>query len=202
MLGPQTVALCEGKCCLLDGCLAFAWIANTGQCHLKNKSIPSNFHPGSKGTTCGILPGNPTPPPGPSPGPPPGPAPPRPPAPPMPAPTPGPPDPAAPRPHFLFILQDDMGYDDAGFNNPASVPYSAAITQLATDGIRLTNHYVYGNFDILFDRVSRIPPPHEPSDTLYLSPMLIGSCMVLAIRWYAQFTSSGTGTARPPGGRS
>jgi hypothetical protein len=30
--------------------------------------------------------------------------------------------PHAPRPNFVFILQDDLGFDDIGFNNPESVP--------------------------------------------------------------------------------
>ena len=135
----QTVAQCEAKCCSLDGCLAFAYVVATEQCHLKNQSTPSNFKPGFKGTTCGIFPANPAPRPTPGPVPPA----PRPPAPPVPAPTPGPPDPTAPRPHFLFILQDDLGFDDVGFNNPESAPFSPAITRLAAEGIALTNHYVH-----------------------------------------------------------
>lgn len=143
--GPvPSVEACSAACCSTKGCEAFAWKVSTSpnahECHLKNQATPGRMTH-DKNTICGILPGNPggqPPVPGPMPGPPPGPTPP-----PVPAPTPGPPDPTAPRPHFVFILQDDLGFDDVGWNNPESAPYSKAITGLAHDGIILTNHYVH-----------------------------------------------------------
>ena len=55
----------------------------------------------------------------------------------------------------------------------------------------------YGNFGIILDRgslLSSAPPPHAPCVMLCRVPMLIGCRLVLAIRWYARFASSGTWT--------
>ena len=128
-------------CCALcaaeapaGACLAFVFSAGgTDNCKLKTKVTSTES--GNKGFSCGIFPGG-----GPLPAPTP---PPTPPAPPPPTPAPTPPDPSAPRPHFVFVLQDDLGFDDVGFNNPESVPYSPAITALAREGMVLNNHYVH-----------------------------------------------------------
>ena len=51
-----------------------------------------------------------------------------------------------------------------------------------------------GNFDTGFDHLSRISQrdhPIVPCDVPYFVPMLIGCCLVLAIRWCARFTPSG-----------
>jgi arylsulfatase A-like enzyme len=50
---------------------------------------------------------------------------------------------AAVKPHLVFLLQDDLGFDDIGFNNPASKPFSPTITSLAQESIVLNNHYVH-----------------------------------------------------------
>lgn len=46
-------------------------------------------------------------------------------------------------PHIISILQDDLGFYDAGFANPTAAAYSQNITQLAKEGIRLTHHYTH-----------------------------------------------------------
>eukprot|EP00040_Diaphanoeca_grandis_P018827 m.99054 g.99054 ORF g.99054 m.99054 type:complete len:628 (+) comp27128_c0_seq1:456-2339(+) len=123
---------CCNYCSLDSNCGAFAFESDQAQknCHLK-VNAPA-ITPGD-GVVCGYFKGK-----GPQPTPPPSPPVPPPPRPPQP-----PPDPRAPRPHLVFVLQDDLGFDDIGFNNPESVPYSQAITQLATEGMILTNHYVH-----------------------------------------------------------
>ena len=47
---------------------------------------------------------------------------------------------AAPKPHIISILQDDLGFDDSGIHNPAAVQWTQNITQLARDGIVLDYH--------------------------------------------------------------
>ena len=49
---------------------------------------------------------------------------------------------AAP-PHIVFVLQDDLGLYDVGWNNPHNVDVSGNITQLAREGIILDSHYVF-----------------------------------------------------------
>lgn len=47
------------------------------------------------------------------------------------------------KPHLVFILQDDLGRFDVGFNNPNVSEYSGNITEIASQGIKLTSHYVH-----------------------------------------------------------
>jgi len=49
---------------------------------------------------------------------------------------------AAP-PHFLMILQDDLGHYDVGWNNAEMKDVSGNLTALAESGIVLKNHYVH-----------------------------------------------------------
>ncbi|XP_072023793.1 arylsulfatase B-like [Amphiura filiformis] len=44
------------------------------------------------------------------------------------------------RPHVLFILADDLGFNDVGYHNPYIT--SPTIDELATTGVRLENYYV------------------------------------------------------------
>ncbi len=46
-----------------------------------------------------------------------------------------------PKPNFVFILVDDLGYMDIGANNPDSFYETPSIDRLAADGIRLTQAY-------------------------------------------------------------
>jgi arylsulfatase A-like enzyme len=45
------------------------------------------------------------------------------------------------RPHIISIIQDDMGYYDSGLHNVEAEAWTQNITQLAREGIILTNHY-------------------------------------------------------------
>lgn len=45
------------------------------------------------------------------------------------------------KPNFLFILVDDLGYMDVGFNNPESFYETPNIDRLATSGVIFTNAY-------------------------------------------------------------
>jgi arylsulfatase A-like enzyme len=45
------------------------------------------------------------------------------------------------RPNFLFILADDLGYMDVGFNNPNTFYETPNLDRLATQSIRFTNAY-------------------------------------------------------------
>lgn len=45
----------------------------------------------------------------------------------------------AERPNILFILVDDMGYGDPGFNNPNSKIRTPNIDSLAEEGMRFTD---------------------------------------------------------------
>ena len=42
-------------------------------------------------------------------------------------------------PHIIFILADDLGYNDVGYHNPRMI--SPHIDQLAQSGITLEQHY-------------------------------------------------------------
>ncbi len=44
-------------------------------------------------------------------------------------------------PNFLFILVDDLGWMDVGFNNPKSFYETPTLDALAADGMRFTNGY-------------------------------------------------------------
>uniref|UniRef100_S4RJK0 Sulfatase N-terminal domain-containing protein n=1 Tax=Petromyzon marinus TaxID=7757 RepID=S4RJK0_PETMA len=47
---------------------------------------------------------------------------------------------AAPRPHIVFILVDDQGFNDIGYHNPhVRTPH---LDRLAAQGVRLENYYV------------------------------------------------------------
>ena len=46
-------------------------------------------------------------------------------------------------PHLLAILQDDLGWYDIGWNNPATLNVSGNLTSLARQGVILDNHYVF-----------------------------------------------------------
>ena len=48
---------------------------------------------------------------------------------------------AAPLPHIISILQDDLGWYDSGIHNPAMEKWTQNITSLAKSGVVLTNHY-------------------------------------------------------------
>ncbi len=53
---------------------------------------------------------------------------------------------AAPKPHILFILQDDMGWWNAAIHNNEDqlvADSTAHLTSLAREGVVLTNHYVH-----------------------------------------------------------
>eukprot|EP01052_Picozoa_sp_SAG31_P013556 SAG31_NODE_817_length_11849_cov_6.737362_8_plen_291_part_00 len=52
---------------------------------------------------------------------------------------------AAKSPHILFILVDDLGYADVGFNRaqPDREVVSPALDELVASGVRLTRHYVH-----------------------------------------------------------
>jgi arylsulfatase A-like enzyme len=42
-----------------------------------------------------------------------------------------------------MVLQDDMGWNDIGFNNPSMLGPTGNMTALAKEGIVLTNHLVH-----------------------------------------------------------
>ena len=88
---------CCNECSADAQCNAWAFAPSDqgNACHLKHNVTSTH---GAKGFTCGIFPGGGPTPPQPAPTPPPSPLPPTPP--------PTPADPSAPRPNFLFILQD------------------------------------------------------------------------------------------------
>jgi arylsulfatase A-like enzyme len=47
----------------------------------------------------------------------------------------------AKRPNFVFILVDDLGYMDVGFNNPRTFYETPALNRLANSGVRFTDGY-------------------------------------------------------------
>jgi arylsulfatase A-like enzyme len=104
-------------------------------CRLKNESKPqtvskkcnaSGYIAGRAPTPALPTPGAPSPPPTPF----------------VPKPT-KPPTPA-PRPHFVAVLQDDLGFDDISFHgNDANNDVSGNITALAKSGVILNRHYVH-----------------------------------------------------------
>ena len=48
---------------------------------------------------------------------------------------------AAPRPHLVFVLCDDLGFNDIGFHDPRVL--SPTLDRLAADGVVLEQHYVF-----------------------------------------------------------
>ena len=44
------------------------------------------------------------------------------------------------RPHLVFVLADDLGWNDIGFHDARVL--TPTLTQLATDGVRFEHHYV------------------------------------------------------------
>lgn len=53
-------------------------------------------------------------------------------------------DPAAPNPrrppHIIFIMTDDLGFNDIGYHNPDM--HTPTLDKLAADGVKLENYYV------------------------------------------------------------
>ena len=51
----------------------------------------------------------------------------------------------APKPHVFFILVDDLGYADVGFNRVKATPEVATPTLdgIVAEGVHLTRHYVH-----------------------------------------------------------
>ena len=46
------------------------------------------------------------------------------------------------KPHIIFILADDLGFNDVGYNAFGSVIQTTNIDALAATGVKLTNYYV------------------------------------------------------------
>ena len=47
------------------------------------------------------------------------------------------------RPHLVFILLDDWGWGNAGWNNPSCAHVTPTLDGLVKDGIELSHHYVF-----------------------------------------------------------
>ena len=49
----------------------------------------------------------------------------------------------APRPHIIFVIADDLGYNDVGYHVPGTgcVAHTPNINNLALTGVRLENYY-------------------------------------------------------------
>ena len=122
-IDAKTLDMCCNFCSATPGCVA--WTLNEGMCRAKGaKALDPAIRVACDTCTSGFLP-TPTP----------APTPPTPPS---------PPTPPATKPHILFVLQDDMGWNDVGFNNAAMKPVTSNLTALARGaGIRLTNHLVH-----------------------------------------------------------
>ena len=54
---------------------------------------------------------------------------------------------AATRPNIVFILVDDLGFNDVSFHGSTEVR-TPNITELAKDGILLTRHYSQGLYGL------------------------------------------------------
>ena len=47
------------------------------------------------------------------------------------------------RPHLVFILLDDWGWGNAGWNNPSCAHVTPTLDGMVKDGIELSHHYVF-----------------------------------------------------------
>ena len=46
------------------------------------------------------------------------------------------------RPHIVFIMADDLGWGDVGWNNPFMADVTQRLSKLAKSGITLSQYYV------------------------------------------------------------
>ena len=119
-------AVCCSFCAQIADCAA--WTLDKGDCRAKGaKALDPATRVDCSTCVSGFLPTAP-----------PTPSPPTPPPPPSPPPTPW-----DGRPHILFVLQDDMGWNDIGFNNAEMEAVSGNLTALAGAGVQLQNHLVH-----------------------------------------------------------
>ena len=47
------------------------------------------------------------------------------------------------KPHFVFVLLDDWGWGNAGWNNPAVEHVTPVMNDLVRNGINMSHHYVF-----------------------------------------------------------
>lgn len=45
-----------------------------------------------------------------------------------------------PRPHIIFIMTDDQGFNDIGYHNPDI--HTPTLDRLAAEGVKLENYYI------------------------------------------------------------
>ena len=46
------------------------------------------------------------------------------------------------KPHIVFILADDLGWGDVGWNNPVMADVTQRLSKLAKSGVTLSQYYV------------------------------------------------------------
>ena len=46
------------------------------------------------------------------------------------------------KPHIVFILPDDLGWGDVGWNNPIMADVTQRLSKLAKSGVTLSQYYV------------------------------------------------------------
>ena len=46
------------------------------------------------------------------------------------------------RPHIVFIMADDLGWGDVGWNNPLMADVTQRLSKLAKGGVTLSQYYV------------------------------------------------------------
>ena len=46
------------------------------------------------------------------------------------------------KPHIVFILADDLGWGDVGWNNPVMADVTQRLSKLANSGVTLSQYYV------------------------------------------------------------
>ena len=46
------------------------------------------------------------------------------------------------RPHIVFIMADDLGWGDVGWNNPVMADVTQRLSKLAKSGVTLSQYYV------------------------------------------------------------